>query len=97
VKYLLPIMALIFASNSFGKDAAKGKQLYATCIQCHGEAGQGNPKEQGPKISGQYDWYILSQLEAFQKGTRKNEKMMPYIKNLSKKDFEDLAAYVSGL
>ncbi|MDH5581868.1 MAG: c-type cytochrome [Bdellovibrionales bacterium] len=97
MKYLLPLTALIFSLNSFGKDIAKGKSLYAACIQCHGENGEGNVEQQGPRLSGQYDWYIVSQLEAFQNGTRKNEKMMPYIKNLSKKDFDDLAAYVSSL
>ena len=58
---------------------------------------EGNPKEEVPKISGQFDWYIASQVKNFLSGSRKNPKMMPYIKGLSDRDINDLGAYVSKL
>lgn len=94
----ITFFALLLTSlTAFSQDSERGKGLYATCIQCHGEKGEGNVKEEAPRISGQYDWYIVSQLEAFQSGARKNPKMLPFIKALSKKDFSDLAAYISKL
>lgn len=79
-------------------DAAKGKTLYKTCVQCHGEDGRGNPAEEAPKIAGQYDWYIVSSIEQFKAGVeRKNPKMLPFIQNLSAQDIADLAAYISKM
>ena len=49
------------------------------------------------RISGQFDWYIVSQVKNFLSGSRKNPKMMPYIKGLSDKDLNDLGAYISKL
>ena len=91
------IISLIAASTVYSQDANRGKGLYKTCVQCHGDRGQGNPKEEAPRISGQFDWYIVSQLMAFKSGSRKNEKMMPYIKSLTSNDFSDLASYISSL
>lgn len=94
---VISILTLIVSTSVYSQDAKKGMSLYKACIQCHGDKGLGNPKEEAPRIAGQYDWYILSQLKAFKNGTRTNEKMMPYIKDLSVKDFSDLASYVSTL
>ncbi|MFX3689180.1 MAG: c-type cytochrome [Peredibacter sp.] len=84
--------------SSTAADAARGQTLYKTCIQCHGEDGRGNPDQEAPRIAGQYDWYIISSIEQFKAGVeRKNPKMLPYIKNLSSTDIEDLAAYISKM
>lgn len=86
-----------FSALSAG-DAAKGKALYSSCIQCHGEDGRGNPAEEAPRIAGQYDWYIVSSIKQFKAGVeRKNPKMLPYISNLSEQDIADLAAYISKM
>lgn len=79
-------------------DVQSGSKLYSSCIQCHGEKGRGNPEEGAPKIAGQYDWYIISSIKQFKAGVeRKNPKMLPYIKNLTDRELEDLAAYISQL
>ncbi|MCR9204122.1 MAG: c-type cytochrome [Halobacteriovoraceae bacterium] len=96
---LLTLFVFIFsvATHAAG-DATKGAGLYKTCVQCHGENGRGNPTEEAPMIAGQYDWYIVSSIKQFKEGKeRKNPKMLPYIKNLSDKDIEDLAAYISSM
>lgn len=79
------------------QDAARGKELYQTCMQCHGDQGQGVEEKAGPKLAGQFDWYILSQLELFKKKERHNPEMFPFISNLNDKDFKDLAAFIAGL
>ena len=88
---------MIASFSSFSQSAEKGAQLYGTCIQCHGDKGLGNEEQKAPRIAGQHDWYIYTQLVNFKSKTRKNEKMYPYIKNLSDQDFKDLAAFVSQL
>lgn len=93
-------LTLVLLLNSFtlcAQDAKRGAQLYEKCIQCHGKNGEGNKVEEAPKISGQYDWYIVSQINSFLSGARKNPKMMPFIKGLSGKDVKDLGAYISQL
>jgi cytochrome c553 len=93
----LTLVLVLLSTSTFAQDATRGEKLYAKCIQCHGKNGEGNPKEEGPKISGQFDWYIVSQVKNFLSGSRKNPKMMPYIKGLSDKDIKDLAAYISKM
>lgn len=101
MRYLALAAVLLISGQVFAQgDAVKGAKLYKTnnCIQCHGEKGEGNPTEEAPKIAGQLDWYIVSSIEAFQIGKdRKNPKMLPYIKSLSKQDIADLAAYISAM
>lgn len=96
-KFFLILSICLSASLSFAQDAEKGKALYQACIQCHGEQGLGDKAQEAPKLSGQFDWYIVSQLNKFKAKERHNPKMYPFIKNLTNKDFEDLAAYISKL
>lgn len=75
-----------------------GHEIYTNkgqCITCHGDKGQGNPDELGPRIAGQFDWYIIEQINHFRSKERVNEKMEPYIKNLTEKEIQDVATYVS--
>ena len=85
------------ATPLLAQDAATGKVLYATCIQCHGVAGEGNPAQKAPKISGQHDWYIIKQVAEIKSGVRKNPEMLPFVSKLSEQDIKDLAAYIVTL
>ena len=53
-----------------GGDAAKGKELYATCVQCHGDRGQGVEQQKGPPLTMTSDWYLVAQLGKFKNGVR---------------------------
>ena len=97
-KCLLLWIAVLASPLVFSADAQKGQTLYQNCISCHGTNGEGNLVEKAPRVAGQHDWYIISSIKAFQLGKeRKHPQMLPYIKNLSDRDIEDLAAYLSGL
>jgi len=87
----------LLITPAFAQDAAKGKVLYATCIQCHGEKGEGNPAQKAPKISGQHDWYVIKQVTDIKSGVRKNPEMLPFITKLTEQDIKDLAAYIVTL
>lgn len=95
----LAVIALsVFSmNNGQAQNAANGKSLYNRCVACHGQNGEGNKAMNAPRIAGQFDWYIYSSLQQFQKGERKNPDMLPFIKNMKDSDFQDLAAYISTL
>lgn len=75
----------------------RGAKLFETCVQCHGQNGYGDESQEAPRIAGQHEWYIYSTLVAFKSKERKNEKMYPFIENLTDNDFKDLAAHVSQM
>lgn len=101
MKSVLSLVSVVVFSSVFSpvfaQDAAKGKTLYATCIQCHGDAGEGNPEKKAPKLSGQHDWYVVKQITEIKSGVRKNPDMVPFVKGLSEQDIKDLAAYIVTL
>ena len=81
-------------------DLKKAHELYtktAQCITCHGDRGQGMKEQLAPAIAGQHDWYVYEQLILMKKGERLNEKMMPYLKNLTEADFKVLSEYIAKL
>lgn len=75
----------------------RGHKLYSKCIVCHGKLGEGKKSQNSPKIGGQYDWYIESQVKAMKSGVRENKIMNPYIRKLSNQDIKDLGEYIAKL
>jgi cytochrome c553 len=49
---------------------ASGKEIFELCAQCHGSAGEGNPKYHAPAIAGLPQWYLEAQLKKFKSGVR---------------------------
>ena len=77
-----------------------GHQIYfkrGKCVTCHGKKGEGKTSQKAPKLAAQHDWYIHSTLVKFKKRERINDKMAPYLRNLSDQDFRDVASYLSKL
>ncbi len=78
----------------------RGHEIYVKlgqCITCHGEQGEGKKEMQAPLLAGQAEWYTASQLAAFKNGTRKNDAMVPFLKDLTEQDFKDVAEYIKLL
>lgn len=91
------VLSAVF-SSAFAGDSAKGETLFqGSCIECHGADAKGIKDKNAPSLKGQYDWYIVSSLEKFKSGERKNPSGSNYWSALSKADMEDLGAYLSGL
>jgi cytochrome c553 len=69
------------------------------CDNCHGPDGSGVAFS-APKLTGQSAAYLITQIEAWQQGTRKNdagEIMASVAKRLSDPDIAAVAAYFSSL
>ena len=93
---LFLIVSTTYAQMPMG-NSSNGQTLYKKCIACHGKKGEGKKSQKAPRLAGQYSWYTYTQLINFKAEERINPKMLPFIKNMSKKDFADLASYIEGL
>jgi len=89
-----------------GGDVPKGKEIYAICAVCHGDDGRGIEVLSAPRIAGIPDWYLLRQLQNFEKGIRGTHaddifgRQMGVIQKLMLKDdqaFLDAIAYMNTL
>jgi cytochrome c553 len=75
---------------------AAGRQKATQCQTCHGMDGLSKLPD-APNIAGSPEPYLERQLDAFKKGTRKNEMMTVVAQPLSSQDIADLAAYYSAI
>jgi cytochrome c oxidase subunit 2 len=46
-------------------DVARGANLFMTCAGCHGPNGEGIWSTNAPRLAGQSDWYLVTQLNNF--------------------------------
>ncbi len=94
---LSSLFALALSTPAFAQDVKKGETIFKTCTQCHGQHGEGMKSQEAPRIAGQHDWYIVTQLQSFKSKKRSNPKMYPFISGLSEQDFKDVAAFLASL
>ncbi len=97
-------------TNTFAGDEKAGKKVFkkGNCITCHKADGMGKAKivngkpklalMMGPRISGLEEKYIIERITSIQSKTYKSahtKTMQMFVKKLTRKDIEDVAAYVS--
>jgi cytochrome c553 len=83
-------------SVSAAGDVKAGRANALMCQACHGLDGLSKTPD-APNIAGQTEPYLVTQLQAFKSGARKNDAMSVVAPSLSDKDIEDLAAYFSAI
>ncbi len=94
----LGIIFFIDADIAQAADSKAGLELYKQCIPCHGDKAEGKVALKAPRLSGQYDWYLLKQLKDMKgEKIRKNAAMTSILSKLSESDMENLASYISTL
>lgn len=64
-------MLLVYGASTL---AADGKQLFAPCVACHGNKGEGNAALNAPAIAGQDAIYLERQLRNFRNRRRGADK-----------------------
>ncbi len=57
-------------AEDFKGNADVGMGLYGICSACHGADGQGSASVSAPRLAGQYEWYLVTQLQNFKSGKR---------------------------
>lgn len=75
-------------------NAKRGKRASKQCIGCHGVNGN-SPVPSIPSLAGQNSKYLITAMQAYNKGTRKNQLMQKALKALSNKTINDIAKYYS--
>jgi len=80
-----------------GGDAARGEELSANCVDCHGANGEG--MDDAPAIAGLDEMEHFEALKAYKSGERvdEGEVMMMFTEELSEQDMADLASYYATL
>jgi cytochrome c553 len=95
---LLVSICLVVASSgaSNAGDVKAGRAKAMMCQACHGLDGLSKTPD-APNIAGQTEQYLVTQLQAFKSGVRKNDAMSVVAPSLSDQDVDDLAAYFSAI
>jgi len=105
---LLPVafgaLALSTAYAADG-DKVKGASYYAVCAGCHGADAMGMEATNAPRLQGQFDWYLIRQLENYQSGARGVHKDDIYGTTMrgmagtlpNEQAIKDVVAYISSL
>ena len=96
VPCFLSCVLLLFGGVANAEDIVAGKAKAAACVACHGVNGISMIPNY-PNLAGQKKAYLVSSLEAYKNGIRKNPVMSPMAAPLSKEDILNLAAYFSSL
>ena len=97
VQLLVPVCLLASTSGvSQAGDVKAGRARAMMCQACHGLDGLSKTPD-APNIAGQIEPYLVTQLQAFKSGLRKNDAMSVVAPALSDKDIEDLAAYFAAI
>jgi len=77
-------------------DVAAGRKKAATCANCHGAEGV-SPNPVWPSLAGQQRGYLVSALQAYKAGGRRDPLMTAQAKGLSEADMIELAAFYASL
>jgi len=86
-----------FGAAAQAGDATAGQAAYATCVGCHGAAGEGGV---GPKLAGADTASTVEKLTKYKNGEQvgpMTSMMAPMAAGLSEADMANIAAYVAGL
>ncbi len=88
-------LAQLQSVNTLPGDAKAGQAKAAACGACHGMDGN-STDPQYPKLAGQSEQYIVSQLMRFKSGTRQNAIMQGMASTLAPQDMHDVGAYFAS-
>lgn len=89
------LAACLACAPSRAQDAEAGRAKAEKCTACHGPNGN-STVAQFPILAGQSARYIFLELRDFKEGRRENAVMQPLVKDLSRDDMLDIAAYFAA-
>jgi cytochrome c553 len=89
------LLALGAGLPARAQDVEAGRKKAEACIACHGTNGN-SVVPQFPILAGQTARYTYLQLKDFKEGRRSEPAMEPFIKDLTREDMFDLAAFFAA-
>jgi cytochrome c oxidase subunit 2 len=66
----LTFLSLLLPGLVLAGNVDSGKELYSTCVACHGENAEGNPELLAPGLAGQSESYLTRQIWDFKNRRR---------------------------
>ncbi|MBZ0106031.1 MAG: c-type cytochrome [Sulfuricella denitrificans] len=89
----------LFSLEAYAFDADSARDMMGVCATCHGEFGQGGSRGEYPRLAGQSEKYMASQLESFRARKRINFPMFPYTeeRDLSDEDIRNITGYLASI
>jgi cytochrome c oxidase subunit 2 len=95
----------VAAEPTIDGDVNHGRELYQTCVNCHGAQGQGIWAMNAPRAAGMSDWYTATQLRNFRDGIRGAHPDDRYGRQMAQmaamlneeQEINDLIAYMNTL
>ena len=88
-------LLLLISRGAYAADADEGRVTATQCAICHGIDGEGNGAPKSCIACIDVDTFI-KYINEFKSGARKNVMMERFVKNLSDKEIENLAAYYAS-
>ncbi len=89
------------AKEATGAGSAKGKELYAKCVSCHGPDGKTKALGKSEIIAGQNADDLEKKMQEYKAGSRNvagmGKLMQGQVQNLSDEDIKAIAEYISNL
>ncbi len=70
IVYLVVMLLAGMSSVAQAQDTAAGEASFQICKTCHGQQGEGQLALNAPALAGQFDWYLVRQLQNFKAGIR---------------------------
>ncbi|MGB2818421.1 MAG: c-type cytochrome [Burkholderiaceae bacterium] len=92
---VLTIAVALLAQGAAAQDVDAGRKKAEACVACHGPNGN-STNVQYPVLAGQTARYIYLQIKDFKEGRRTEPQMEPFVKDLSRQDMFDIAAYFAA-
>jgi len=94
--------AAVVSLGMTGAAMADGAALYTAkmCATCHGPDGKTPTAPMYPKLAGQSEQYLLTQMKDIKSGARANgmtAAMKPMVAAVTDEEFAEIAKYLSGL
>jgi cytochrome c553 len=86
---------MLAAAPAGAQDVDAGRKKAEVCVACHGVNGN-STVPQFPILAGQTARYVYLQLKDFKEGRRSEPQMEPFVKDLSRQDMLDLAAFFAA-
>ena len=91
-----PILSFTLGARpAGGQNVEAGAKKAQVCFACHGPNGN-SADAKFPILAGQTARYLYLQIKDFKEGARKEPTMEPFVKDLSRDDMFDLAAFFAA-
>jgi cytochrome c553 len=91
------LAAVLAAPANAGNIELGGAKAEQACASCHGKDGNTPIDPSYPKLAGQYRDFLERALLDYRSEARKNAIMVAQVKQLSRADISNLAAYYASL